>query len=1747
MFLSPKYLQARSAIPLQTSHTGLMPPETQLSFSVAELMHGENTPFFQNSSFLLDPRRPESIAPSEEADDDKNKKSRRTISYTRWGPPESVPILEEEITAIFARLQITFSFQVDNVKNMLSYFVTLLDSRASRSGPYMALRTLHGDYIGGPKANFRKWYFAAEMDLDDLPRKYEKKTKKKASQVAESLIFAQKQWHGKMARLSPHEQVTHIALYLLIWGEANNIRFMPECLCFIFKCCIDYYTYLSDYGDFQRYKNGFLDHVFTPLYLNLRFLLYGDESEKSECIDKDHDKIVGYDDMNQTFWHRTGLQRIVLSDRTSIMDLQKEERFKALADVDWLKAFTKTYRETRTWMHIVVNFSRVIIIHLSMFWYYTSLHSYPIYTSGYEIAYNNRPPVQTRLSIISLAGAVLVMISLFALILEFRFLPRRWEGSFPFMRRLWCLLVLLVLNVAPTVIIYVMNYQGYADSAGISIAICHFVLSIFTNLYLAIVPPLTAFGSKLKGRAQLAAESFTSDFHRLNGEDKIASIGLWVAVFCSKFLESYLFLTLPMRHPIRELSVMRTNCVGDGWIGLISCRYQPHIVLVLIFVLEFVLFFLDTYLWYVIWTTIFSVARCYYLGSSIWTPWNNIYSRLPKRIYSKLLVTSGIKSSDETYMVSKIWNAIVVSMYREHYISIEQVQKLIYHQTLERGTSTVINEPSFFVSQEDESLRLKIFSDSSEAQRRISFFAQSLTSSIPEAREIQSMPSFTVFIPHYSEKIILLLKEIIREEDKYAQVTLLEYLKQLYTLEWVNFVRDTKLMAEEYECKSGNLSAYRDKDDDNAYDLVGFREATPIFTMRTRIWASLRSQTLYRTVFGFMNYSKSIKMLLDLETEEDTDPKGFDEDRLKEIQDLTLRKFYITVSMQRFNDFTEEEHDSAEVLLRAYPELQIAYIEEFIQGVDESRVYYSCLIDGSCPKDANARRIPKYRIKLSGYPILGDGKSDNQNHSVIFTRGEYIQLIDANQDNYIEECLKIRNILAEFEEQHLVDPYSNEFEKLESDPVAIIGTREYIFSENTGILGDIAAGKEQTFGTLFARTLAQIGGKLHYGHPDFLNGIFMTTRGGVSKAQRGLHLNEDIYAGMTAVTRGGRIKHCEYMQCGKGRDLGFTSILNFITKIGAGMGEQNLSREYFYLGTQLPLDRMLSFYYAHVGFHLNNFFIILSIQLFLLIGINLASLTSESMVCKYHEFRPITDPREPEGCANLIPVIGWLERCILSIFLVFFMSMLPLTVYELSERGLYKSIARIGKHMSSMSPLFEIFVCKIYSQSLVRDISIGGAQYIATGRGFATRRESFADLYSRFGNESLTFGAFLFLMVVYFSTSMWKPVFSFFWIIVIGLIVSPFIFNPNQFVWHEYFADYMNFMKWIHSGNGGNADEKSWHSYTKLGRSRYTGIKTNMICEVIGKKQSNQVRPSRFNIITTVIFPQVLIMFFILTAFLFANSQNEAASEKPSFALARILFVAMLPIAFNMVLMVITFITSLCLGPIMTSIMKSYPSIVAAVAHSMSTGVHVLSVILLFLFQNLDLEQTILGFCLMTMIQKVVLQCTNAIFLSREVMDGRSNTAWWSGKWLRASLGWRTLSQPMREYFCKVTEQSYFAADFVIGHMIFYSQIPVLLIPLANTFHSMMLMWLKPGNQLRLHYYSKKERRKRIWAIYWLTMLFLAAAAILTAVIVVPVICIVNNWLDLASYYPPFFLDMMQPEPYKLVVTGLRKELFLGS
>jgi len=168
--------------------------------------------------------------------------------------------------------------------------------------------------------------------------------------------------------------------------------------------------------------------------------------------------------------------------------------------------------------------------------------------------------------------------------------------------------------------------------------------------------------------------------------------------------------------------------------------------------------------------------------------------------------------------------------------------------------------------------------------------------------------------------------------------------------------------------------------------------------------------------------------------------------------------------MQRYSKFNEEEQENAEFLLRAYPDFQITYLEEEPPKKEggDPRNFSALIVGHSEFIPETGRRRPKFHIN----PILGDGESDNQNHAVIFYCGKYRQLIDANQDNYLEECLKIRNVLAEFEAFIIPNqsPYGEwNHRDFRKPPVAIVGAREYIFSENIGVLGDVAAGKEQTF------------------------------------------------------------------------------------------------------------------------------------------------------------------------------------------------------------------------------------------------------------------------------------------------------------------------------------------------------------------------------------------------------------------------------------------------------------------------------------------------------------------------------------------------------------------------------------------------------------------------------------------------------------------------------------------------------------
>ncbi|CAO3660310.1 hypothetical protein G6F70_006192 [Rhizopus microsporus] len=1655
--------------------------------------------------------------------------------YPHW-EVTGTPIGNYEIYDIFLKHEKKYGFQHDNIRNMFDYLLTMLNSRSARMSPKQALWTLHADYIGGEHSNYRKWYFSAILDLDD-------KHTPANSPTGLLLEEAKRGWRKRMETMTDHTRISQLALYMLIWGEASVLRFAPELLCFIYHVAEGYDEGVLSTSDTANVgDNGtvntsassatthvisFMDSIIAPLYAFVRDQSYEVINHHYVRKEKDHKNIIGYDDINQFFWNRRAISNLCLRNNGPMLkDIPEERRYLELEHVDWNRAFKKTFYETRSWSHLLTNFSRVWIIHAVSFWYYMASSvdfMYANKTNAYgEI--NSQFDLPVKLSIVGLGGLVAIVLLVASTLAEFMHLRLSLRTLRILSTRLLLLLIIGACHVAAT--FYILKYD-HASKRALVISSCQLGLGAIFTIFMVVTPPACMFN--LPGTGQMLSKTFTANFPEMAEDDRFLSFLLWICVFTCKFLETYFFLVLSFRDALSVTIRMQLhNCSEDPLLGRRLCLIMPIVTTFLMFTVELVLFFLDTYLWYVIWSTIFSVFQSMRLGISVMTSWKSLFVKVPTNMFKKLTIAAKEELSAPLRRMacSQMWNAIIISMYREHLLSINNLQSLLYQVQVSEDqdgmTLRELHAPPLFDAK--KAFRPNdYFPPLSEAERRLSFFAQSLSTRFPAPCSVESMPTFTVFTPHYSEKMILSLREIIREEDSTTRVTLLEYLKKLHPAEWSNFVKDTMFIAEE------NQDSYRPSDkEDLPFYCIGFKSSAPEYTLRTRLWASLRAQTLYRTINGFMNYSRAIKILYRIEHPDeilgessssnplmaDVVHSGDDEilevkktDKTEDrLESIANEKFRYLVAMQRYAKLNQEERANCEFLLMEYPNLQIAYIEEELDS-NGHIVYYSVLIDGHCEMLPNNKRVPKYKIRLPGNPILGDGKSDNQNHALIFSRGEFLQLVDANQDNYLEECLKIRSIFGEFEQNEsrpLKDIYalqSSQSKEPSAPPVAIVGAREYIFSENVGVLGDVAAGKEQTFGTLTQRIMAKTGSRLHYGHPDFLNAVFMTTRGGVSKAQRGLHLNEDIYAGMNALLRGGRIKHTEYLQCGKGRDLGFCSILNFTTKIGTGMGEQLLSREYYYLGTQLPLDRFLTFYYAHPGFHMNNIMIIFAVQVFVFCMTLIGAMAAVLPHCL------------GSNCFDVHPVYDWLQRCIISIFIVFFIAFLPLFMQELTEKGTGRALLRLVKQFLSLSPMFEVFVTQIYANSVVSNLSFGGARYIATGRGFATSRLPFSVLYSRFAHPSIYFGARTMFMLIFVSLTLWTPHLIYFWATVTSLLISPFVFNPHQFVLMDFICDYQEYLGWLSKGNADYYHEHAWVTFCRQVRTQVTGNKKKARMKSMVQDNKPIVAVPRAHL-SSIFFTEIVMPFLqtalCLFCYIFFKSREQVdvygalinrvnTSLGPAGSLGRILGIALGPIIFNAIVLILLQVVSM-LSSIIFENSKRRGYYIAIVAHGLAVIGLIFFFELFWAIEKFEVRSTLLGLLAIFSAQRTIFKMVLSIFLTREIHHDATNRTWWSGNWRSSKVG----GLAAREYVCKIVEMSVFTADFILGHFILFLLFPITLIPSIDKIHSLILFWLRPSKQIRPAVLPTKERRKRKQTVMVYGPIFLFMLLWFIALIIVP-------------------------------------------
>jgi callose synthase len=315
--------------------------------------------------------------------------------------------------------------------------------------------------------------------------------------------------------------------------------------------------------------------------------------------------------------------------------------------------------------------------------------------------------------------------------------------------------------------------------------------------------------------------------------------------------------------------------------------------------------------------------------------------------------------------------------------------------------------------------------------------------------------------------------------------------------------------------------------------------------------------------------------------------------------------------------------------------------------------------------------------------------------------------------------------------------------------------------------------------------------RLHYGHPDVFDKLFFITRGGISKASKGINLSEDIFAGYNNLLRGGSVGFKEYVQVGKGRDVGMSQIYKFEAKLSQGAAEQSLSRDVYRMCNRLDFCRLLTFYYGGIGHYFSNVLTIFTVYVVVYLMTVLAVFDLEKI-----GDRIIT----PMGTIQmLLGGLGLLQT-------------IPLFATLGVERGWWASLQEIFLIFVTGGPLHFMFHIQTKATYMAQTIIVGGAKYRPTGRGFVTQHTAMDEQFRFFASSHLYVGvelaAGLILMGVYSDAGQYAGRTWSLWLASASFLCSPFWFNPLTLDWNVVTADYVIWLKWIRGSSGGVS--KSW-------------------------------------------------------------------------------------------------------------------------------------------------------------------------------------------------------------------------------------------------------------------------------------------------------------------------------------------------
>ncbi|PHT53750.1 hypothetical protein CQW23_08212 [Capsicum baccatum] len=167
---------------------------------------------------------------------------------------------------------------------------------------------------------------------------------------------------NKLEAINRDRKLFLVSLYFCIWGEAANVRFLPECICYIFHHMARELDAILDHGEAspapscigENQSVSFLEQIICPIYETIAA-----EAARNNNGKAAHSKWRNYDDFNEYFWSPACFELG--------WPFKKESSFLRKPPKKGRRTGKSTFVEHRTFLHLYRSFHRLWIFLVVMF------------------------------------------------------------------------------------------------------------------------------------------------------------------------------------------------------------------------------------------------------------------------------------------------------------------------------------------------------------------------------------------------------------------------------------------------------------------------------------------------------------------------------------------------------------------------------------------------------------------------------------------------------------------------------------------------------------------------------------------------------------------------------------------------------------------------------------------------------------------------------------------------------------------------------------------------------------------------------------------------------------------------------------------------------------------------------------------------------------------------------------------------------------------------------------------------------------------------------------------------------------------------------------------------------------------------------------------------------------------------------------------------------------------------------------